>query len=611
MSRLQTVKPTAIELLHALFPPATLIHVGVGMGVGAMHQWHEWDVPQAWLIDADAAHLGWAKHLAEGKSGWTVLDAIIADANGEAEFFRASNPAESSLVATGKLAVFWPNIRLAEQLTRPVSRLDTLLEQYPQPPDTDDGAAAWLIVDCLPALRILKGAAATLDRCSVLWLRAVLQSMPGEEPDVTLDALASYLHPLGFRCIQIVEGNHPAIGEVLFVRDWSERFRSVVAVLTCKNTILEKEATRLAVHRDAMLEEVARLTIISDNTVEVSQLQAQIATLIEDKVTLVAENESIVRDRAAQVIRYGELQSEVNVLVTARSEQLELIGNWQAQVLQVSQARDENAQIANLCQVQVEAKNQEIATLHDENANLVHDRSALAVRYGELQSEFNVLADECNKQTQIANQRQVQVDALLQDKSGLLDQQNGLYGKLAVLAAAHDQQDRLVADQQAQIQALALAREEQTQIATRCQSQLDIVSQENAKLGEDIAALVAARDEQIQLSSAYQSQLDIARQENTQLAANIAAFAAARDEQTALAADRQAHIEQMIQAQNLVSATTQNLEAGIKEKDAHLAKLTAELTEMAYRQLQLTEEIVRAEAQIDLIKDVLLREPRL
>ena len=98
------------------------------------------------------------------------------------------------------------------------------------------------------------------------------------------------------------------------------------------------------------------------------------------------------------------------------------------------------------------------------------------------------------------------------------------------------------------------------------------------------------KDAEAQAKTAAIQQRDALGQEK-------AALIGQRDEQARLATERQAAL------------ATQ--EQDIASKLHRLQQLEAENREHAVRQQMLQEEFIRAEAQIDLIKDLLLREPGL
>ncbi|MBE2260863.1 MAG: hypothetical protein IAE88_18560, partial [Rhodobacteraceae bacterium] len=78
-----------------------------------------------------------------------------------------------------------------------------------------------------------------------------------------------------------------------------------------------------------------------------------------------------------------------------------------------------------------------------------------------------------------------------------------------------------------------------------------------------------------------------------------------------LTSERQKQIQQLTQARDeqLKLATERQKQVG--EMQLRLQQVEVQNAEFVTRQALLQEEFVRAEAQIDLIKDVLLREPGL
>lgn len=85
-----SLEPHAPELLRKLAPPRTVIHVGAGAGAGFMHQWWQWDVPNASIIDADANPLRWADLLIADRPGWRVFNAVVGETDDQTNFYRAS-----------------------------------------------------------------------------------------------------------------------------------------------------------------------------------------------------------------------------------------------------------------------------------------------------------------------------------------------------------------------------------------------------------------------------------------------------------------------------------------------------------------------------------------
>ena len=157
-------------------------------------------------------------------------------------------------------------------------------------------------------------------------------------------------------------------------------------------------------------------------------------------------------------------------------------------------------------------------------------------------------------QTCLTHERQAELDDLTQEKKRLEQQK-------AELIKARDEQNKLAADRQAQIEQVTQARDEQAKLATDRQAQVTQLTQardEQAKLATDrqaqITQLTQARDEQAQLATDRQAQitqLTQARDEQAQLAtdrqAQITQLTQARDEQAQLATDRQTQLDKLSQ----------------------------------------------------------------
>jgi hypothetical protein len=180
-------------------------------------------------------------------------------------------------------------------------------------------------------------------------------------------------------------------------------------------------------------------------------------------------------------------------------------------------------------------------------------------------------------------------------------------------------------EHQAQIQHLNQARDEQAKVAAEWQGQIQQLTQardEQAKLAAEgqgqIQQLTQARDEQAKLAAEWQAQiqqLSQARNEQAKLAAEgqaqIQQLTQARDEQAKLAAESQAHIQQLTQARDEQASLAAERQRQLDEMQQRLKQIEGQNAEFAKHQTLLQEEMVRAEAQIELIKDVLLREPGL
>jgi len=218
------MKSQIIATLQKIMPPDAVIDIGIGAGLGEMHQWRNWHVPLALLIDANLHRVQWTKELIEKNNGWQLDTSLLSGANTEQDFFMFSNEAESGLLTIDTLQMLWPNMKLTEFQTTETQRLEDILSATSLQ-DLREAACLWSIVDCLPALPILKGTGAELEKWSVLWVRVILDDvLEKSHQDSHVIAITVLLESLGYRCIEIVEENNPTIGRALFVRDWHGQY---------------------------------------------------------------------------------------------------------------------------------------------------------------------------------------------------------------------------------------------------------------------------------------------------------------------------------------------------------------------------------------------------
>jgi molybdate transport system ATP-binding protein len=163
---------------------------------------------------------------------------------------------------------------------------------------------------------------------------------------------------------------------------------------------------------------------------------------------------------------------------------------------------------------------------------------------------------------QTVAERQVQIDSLSRDK--------------AQLTRARDEQTKLATDRQAQVESLTKARAAAEQIAAERAKQIDVLQQAKAAADRNVEAQA--------------TQAELLATEKAQLLTN----------REALAKDK-ADLERQLQAQTKATLELTQLLKVTETDNGDLMK----------RQHLLSEELLRAEVQIELIKDLLLREPGL
>jgi len=249
-------------------------------------------------------------------------------------------------------------------------------------------------------------------------------------------------------------------------------------------------------------------------------------------------------------------------------------------------------------------------------------------------NERKWLTQARNEQARLATDRQRRIEQLTQaiNEAAKRQVKEQLEAQETLLNLAHEREQKTRL--QAEIQQLIQAREFQVRLAEERLQQVELLTsaradaeQQVGELQNQIAALAQAKDEQAQLAAdrlQHVEQLTIAKTETenkaSKLENQIAALAQAKDEQAQLAADRLQHVEQLTIAKTEVekqSGERQNqIEALVQARDEQfrraselqqrVSQLEYQLADTETRQKLLNDEMIKAEAQIDLIKDILL-----
>jgi hypothetical protein len=274
-----------LPLLHTLFKPNFVVHIGAGRGVGELHTWQSWDLPKALIVDADENRLGWARQLCVKHPEWKLVATVISSEASDAPYHLASNPDEDSLVPMQSLTGIWPNIRTVKAQAVATSTLDQLLSDELVVEPFKQVANIWCMIDCLPADLILLGAERSLAQTSVVVARVVVTDSQPVGSIGLLSTISPYLQARGFKRLCVLETTHPVIGYAVFVRNYAathQQYTEAVTVqLQAGNAIIAKQneqlseqllqLNRLVIDLDTQLEAVSSQA----KTIEAQQLEMQ------------------------------------------------------------------------------------------------------------------------------------------------------------------------------------------------------------------------------------------------------------------------------------------------------------------------------------------------
>ena len=171
---------------------------------------------------------------------------------------------------------------------------------------------------------------------------------------------------------------------------------------------------------------------------------------------------------------------------------------------------------------------------------------------------------------------------------------------------------------QAQIEQLAKEKEEVAKLSAERQTKIEALTKESAEQQQRMEQLAKEKEEVVKQSAECQAKIealandrDAKAKESAEKQQRIEQLVKEKEEVAKLSADRQTKIEALAKEKSMLGDQFQKATKANEESIQQLNKIKRENEEIMTRQQMLNDEMTRAEAQIDLIKDVLLREPGL
>lgn len=378
----------AVSLLQQVLPPASAIVVGVNRLNPVWLAWPKLGHDNVLLIDAQGDRLQAVHQHLHQTRGWRTIEAVLDADDATAPFHSMSHAGESGLLPDTALQQLWPNIRSLQATERPTQRLDTLLANESGVGVLGDETASWLVVDCLPALRILRGAEQHVQRCNLVAARVLVGAAAeaGIE-DATLAEVDAVLAPAGFRHAFSLEETHPDIITAIFVRDVNAGGGKATEEKEAQIAALVAEKAELIESRDA--EAKAKADAIAERDAAVQARDEAIAqrdAAAEAKASAISERDSLQEQLA-------DLQPHVDAL----SEQLkDLTHAWEMEIKAKADAiaaRDaerlattEAMKAREHALAQLQAKEAELSAIAKEKAELLAARDE-AVKARETEAE--------------------------------------------------------------------------------------------------------------------------------------------------------------------------------------------------------------------------------
>lgn len=441
--------------LRCLLPPRGILHAGAGLGT-TVARYAEWDVAKVLLVEADETRLERLGSALQGREDWSVQVALLSDREGETDFYIASNPNESGMLRPESLAGLWRNLKTREQYRLRTTTIESLLSISSSAAESYN----WAMIDCLPALPVLRGASRYLEQWDVVLARVLLDEshLPGR--GATKEELDSFLIPYGFRCATTEEERHPMVGSALYTRDW-------------------KLVSR--VQQQRLLDERAR------QVDEARQRIEQLLTSQDEHAELARERliqlQQAIRDRDQQAELAAERQREIQGLVSAHDEQATRLQELDIQAGRAARALDEQAKLAAERQQEIErlaaSRDEEMGVAGELNIRIEHllksleEQSRFAL---ECQQKVEQAASARDEQARLADERQKEIEKL---------------------ARTLEEQAALSVDRQREMERLSRDLDEQARLATERQSLIDTLTSGGMRQVGEIAELLKLQQSQL------------------------------------------------------------------------------------------------------------------
>jgi hypothetical protein len=537
---------------------ATVLVVGGGAGADLAH-WRALQPQRLVVCEPQPALADELLRKLRAEAGETLVRGAVAPTEGPLTLQVLNNPRESGVQPPTGLLAHQPRLQVQATLAVPAQTLWQMAEALQLSAD----APHLLVLDAPgQASAILQPSLAALQRFEWLVLRT------GTEPLYAGDApctdLLAMLQAAAYDWVADDPDTLPPHRELLLRRN-PQRLQA-----------LQTQAA-LAQAREALQQQ-------QTDTAELAAVNAGLeATLAEWAQTI----ERLEAHSQTQAQQLAECQAEAAELTQAQQTHHELTRQQQAQWglerLAQQQALDQRSAEAEIA-----------AADHQAEINAAHQAKATAENLtAERQSQLETLPQELaamrRAHDEQATQYQAEVAALTQS---LQEHQE----------AAQLQQDQWAAERLGHLELVAARIAEADKPAVEHSAQVHAMTQELAELAQ-------ARNEQTQLAS------DRAEQ--------IAAINEAKSAAETAAAERQAQVDALVQEKAQLTATQETLskdkadfslqlqtKAKVIEEQAVLLKAAErENRDLAARQQLMNDELLKAEAQIELIKDLLLREP--
>jgi hypothetical protein len=433
-----------LPLLRELVPPAGLILVGAGAGTSSWARLlQEWNLPGTILVEPDDAQFLQLQQNVSRFGCWRLHKQLVAGLAEEVTFHQASNSTESGLLDPESLRSIWPNIKTRQRKTVAAITLASLQRE-------EGHSANWLMVDCLPALPIVQGAAELLDAFDVIAVRVVFDDKAFDTGTASQSELESYLNSRGYRCIATEAGRHPAVGHALYVRDMQQVIHR-----------LRQQQVQLKHIHQAEVQKLARQNSVAEQ--QASELQRRISQLTGAQRT--ADNLTTEREQRINQLEQGNA-AQAELLLKVRGELANSADEYIAQGNELKQAKVTADRFAAERQQQIDQLKQANASQAEQ---LAQSRAELSKTVDERVAQGNSLTQARAAADKLAGERQQQVEQLKQANA---NQEKQLVQSRAELS-------KVVEERATQLDQLTQLRAAKEKLAVESQQKIEQLAEGN------------------------------------------------------------------------------------------------------------------------------------
>lgn len=275
-----------LDVLAAIMPPAGVLVVGAGNGMGPFVQWLKTRQYSTILVEGDETQY---QHLQRAVVPWSGLEVrreVVSGTRDPVVFHRYSNPAESGLASLDTMQSLWP------QLTA----VGDLGVEAPVTVDDLFGTVAlhvnWLVLDCQPAESLLPGAGFALQQADIVICRVALAAMSGEGAEIPV-VLAETFQSAGLRCVQHLSTRHPRVQHLVWIRDVNAETKARQAALA-QVQALQAKNDELIKAREAALQG-------KPGDLDTKESEVQLLSKIETLHKAYAQLEKLIKDSEKRI----------------------------------------------------------------------------------------------------------------------------------------------------------------------------------------------------------------------------------------------------------------------------------------------------------------------